>query len=67
MADNHSDHINISIYDLNGSVVDKLFKGKMVSGHHQIEWVPTNISSGIYFVRINSNGKTINRKITFLK
>ena len=59
--------INISVYDLKGAMVDRLFKGKMVSGYHQIDWVPTNISSGIYFIKIKSNGRTINRKVTFLK
>ena len=35
-------------------MVDRLFKGKMESGYHQIEWVPTNISSGIYIVKFES-------------
>ena len=63
---NNSD-INISVYDLKGALVDRLLKGKIVSGNHQVDWVPKNISSGIYIVRIKSNGKTINRKITFFK
>lgn len=63
---NDSD-INISVYDLKGAIVDRLFKGKMVSGNHQVEWVPTNISSGIYIVRMESPGILINKKITLLK
>ena len=63
---NDSD-INISVYDLKGATVDRLFKGKMVSGYHQIEWVPKNISTGIYFVRFESKGMIINKKITYLK
>ena len=63
---NDSD-INISVYDLKGATVDRLFKGKMVPGYHQIEWVPTNISSGIYIVRMESPGILINKKITLLK
>ena len=59
--------INISVYDLNGSMVDNLFEGKMVSGHHQLEWVPTNISSGIYFVSFESRGMIFNKKVTLLK
>ena len=63
---NDSD-INISVYDLKGAMVDRLFNGKMVSGYHQIEWVPTNISSGIYIVKMESPGILINKKITLLK
>ena len=63
---NDSD-INISVYDLKGAIVDRIFKGKMVSGNHQIEWVPTNISSGIYIFRFELKSTIINKKITFLK
>ena len=63
---NDSD-INISVYDLKGAIVDRIFKGKMVSGNHQIEWVPTNISSGIYIFRFELKNTIINKKITFLK
>ena len=44
-----------------------LFEGKMVSGHHQLEWVPANISSGIYFVSFESRGMIFNKKVTLLK
>ena len=58
---------DFSVYDLKGAIVDRLFKGKMVSGYHQIEWIPKNISSGIYLINFELKGTTINRKITFLK
>ena len=43
--------ISISIYDLKGALVDRLFKGKMGSGYHNISWKPKSISSGIYIVK----------------
>ena len=63
---NDSD-MNISILDLKGSLVDILKKGKIKSGDHQINWAPKNISSGIYFIRIESSDMVRNKKITFLK
>ena len=59
--------ISISVYDLKGALVDRLFKGKMVSGNQQIDWIPTNISSGIYVLRFESKSTIINKKITYLK
>ena len=63
---NDSD-IKISILDLRGSLIDVLKKGKVESGYYQIDWAPKNISSGIYFIRIESNDMVGNKKITFLK
>ena len=65
-ASNDSE-VDFSVYDLKGAIVDRIFKGKMVSGNHQIEWVPTSISSGIYIFRFESKNTIINKKITFLK
>ena len=59
--------ISISVYNLKGALVDRLFKGKIVSGNHQIDWVPTNISSGIYVLRFESKSTIFNKKITYLK
>ena len=59
--------VSISVYDIKGGLVDRLKNGIIESGHHQIEWVPKNISSGIYVVRFESKGIVVNKKITFLK
>ena len=59
--------VDFSVYDLKGVFVDRLFKGKIVSGYHQIEWVPKNISSGIYLIKLRVNSQIINKKLTYLK
>ena len=59
--------ISINVYDIKGGLVDRLKNGIIESGHHQIEWVPKNISSGIYVVSFDNKGMIINKKLTFLK
>ena len=59
--------INISIYDLKGSLVEILKKGKLERGYHELEWAPNNVSSGIYFFKAYVEGFSVRRKITFIK
>ena len=59
--------LSISIVDINGRLVTKLYSGFQVSGFHELTWQPQDISAGIYFCRLTSDGNTITRKIVLLK
>ena len=46
--------ININVFDVNGQLVDVIYSGFLSLGHHQFIWRPINISSGIYFVSLET-------------
>ena len=45
-------HINVSVYDINGRLVKVLLEDLVSSGEHKISFVPTNLSNGVYFLRV---------------
>lgn len=46
--------IEIIIFDVNGKKVETLIRENLSAGYHKKTWIPQNISSGIYFYKINS-------------
>ena len=60
------DFIEISIYDLLGRRVDKIYEGLHVSGQHSIKSIASNFSSGIYFINMKSKNFTKTQKIMLI-
>lgn len=46
--------IKILIFDINGKLVKELFHGQLDIGAYQFTWNASNISSGIYFIKLES-------------
>ncbi|MFC1539772.1 T9SS type A sorting domain-containing protein, partial [Candidatus Latescibacterota bacterium] len=60
--------ITATIYDVLGRKVETVFKGYETSGEHSIVLNGDNLSSGIYFLSIETEtGKHAFRKFTVLK
>lgn len=59
--------VNAAIYDLTGTTIETLIEGNLQSGRHSIQWDASNISSGIYILRLNSENMTQTQKLIFLK
>ncbi len=57
----------LSIYNLHGEIVKVLIKKKQRKGAHSINWHAGNISSGVYFCRLNAGGLAETRKMLLLK
>ena len=62
----------LDVYDIKGRKIKNLYSGYLNSGNHQFYWDGKNEKdqdavSGIYFVRLSSNGDTFSRKILLLK
>ncbi|GJQ43245.1 MAG: T9SS type A sorting domain-containing protein [Ignavibacteriota bacterium] len=62
-----TDHLTISIYDVLGNEIEKLYSGEEKEGHHYKIWNPKTNSSGPYFVVMRTNETQITHKILFLK
>ena len=60
-------NVVLSVYNISGQLVETLMNGNMSAGSHQVVWNAANHSSGVYIIRLTSNGFTDNKKVTFMK
>lgn len=59
--------VSLQIYNIQGQLVETLINNRIISGEHRVQWIPTHISSGIYFAQLKLGKKVINQKLTYLK
>lgn len=65
---NNLEKISISVFDLNGNIVEKLIDDKLMEpGNYNITWNASDRASGIYFINFSSNEKTSTQKIILQK
>jgi len=62
----------LAIYDIKGCLVKTLSEGPIKTGNHEITWRGDNdagrcVASGIYFMKLNTPGKTICKKLVLLR
>jgi hypothetical protein len=60
-------HVRIDIYDLLGRKVQNLVKEEQQAGTHSIVFDASNLSSGVYFSRIQAGNEIETRPIVLLK
>ena len=65
-------HIQISIYDLNGRLVHTLFDNLLAAGSYTKSWnakdkLGMEVSNGVYFVYFNAGSFSQKEKILYLK
>jgi len=62
-----SSFVRLSIHDISGKLVEKLFNENKNAGYHSFVWNARNIGSGIYFYRIETNYFSSVKKILLVK
>ena len=67
-----NEHVNLSIYNLEGRLVKTLINQAMNSGKHIANWDGTNeigakVSTGMYIYQLRTNSILLNRRMTFVK
>ena len=60
-------NVRIDIYDILGRKVETLVQGEQPAGYHQVVWDTEDISSGMYFYRIQAGEYAETRKMVVLK
>jgi hypothetical protein len=60
-------HVRIDIYDLLGRKVKTLIKEEQRAGTHSIVFDASDLSTGMYFVRLNTSVETRVQKVVLLK
>ncbi|MFP4459589.1 MAG: T9SS type A sorting domain-containing protein [Candidatus Zixiibacteriota bacterium] len=59
--------IDISIYDIDGRMVERLANATYNAGRHSIVWNASENTTGIYFVMIQANGDIITDRLLLVK
>jgi hypothetical protein len=60
-------NVKLSIYDVNGKLIETLVDGYREAGEYSSTWNGSNVASGTYLYRLSVDGQTITRKMTLLK
>ncbi|MBK9331527.1 MAG: T9SS type A sorting domain-containing protein [Ignavibacteria bacterium] len=59
--------VKLAIYDITGREVATLVNQNLQAGAHSFNWNAGNFTSGVYFLRINSNGFSETKQMNLIK
>ena len=59
--------VTLSVYDINGKLIDSIVNSYQVSGNHSIIWQPNNISSGMYYINLIQGMNIDKMKLMYIK
>ncbi|MFH2050818.1 MAG: T9SS type A sorting domain-containing protein, partial [bacterium] len=59
--------VTLTIYNMNGQVVDKLVNQKQEPGFYSVNWDARNVSSGVYFYQIQADSYVKTQKMVLIK
>jgi hypothetical protein len=59
--------VKVSIYDINGRMVDELVDENLDAGFHSYIWSPSDVSSGVYIVHVLTQVGMDSQKIMLMK
>ena len=61
------EYVKFTVYDLTGRVVMELVKGELTAGMHRVILDGSALSSGLYFVRLETLGQMTTRKVMLIR
>jgi len=65
---NDLEKISISVFDLNGNLIENLIDNKMMNaGNYNIIWDASDVASGIYFINFSNSVEIVTQKIILQK
>ncbi|MCC6866534.1 MAG: VCBS repeat-containing protein [Ignavibacteria bacterium] len=59
--------VNLSVFDMTGKLVETLIDQNLIPGTYESDFNSRNLSSGVYFYRLNAGGFTETKKMSFIK
>lgn len=62
-----SSMVELNIYNLLGEKISNLIKETLKAGTFQVTYKPENLSTGVYFFRLTTNGNVFTRKMLLVK
>jgi aminopeptidase N len=61
------DYVKLTVYDIAGRKISILVSEKQRPGFYKVEFAPDNLSSGVYFYRIESGDFSDTKKLVYIK
>lgn len=61
------DRVNLSIYNLLGQKVKEIVNQNLNAGHHTVDFIADNLSSGVYFYTLKTSNKIVTKKMLYIK
>ena len=62
-----SGYVTIAIFNEKGQLIENLIDSQQEAGQYTISWDGPNVTSGLYFIRIQAGNFEITRKCLLLK
>ena len=59
--------LNINVFNLKGQLVSAIINDKVNAGTHSFAWNASSMTSGLYFISVEYDGKIYNQKVTLVK
>ena len=59
----HRSKVGVQVYDLNGKLIDKVFRKSLNEGVHNITWEAGNVPAGSYVVHFTVGKQTVKQQI----
>lgn len=60
-------HVSITVYNILGAKIENLMNERKERGYHEIQFLPSNLSSGVYYCRITIEEKRAIKKLLLIK
>ena len=64
---NSSTDVKLSIFDINGRLIENLVNGRVAAGNHTVSWRGDGASTGVYFYIMEAAGQRHVAKLTLLR
>ena len=62
-----SGDILVQIFNHKGQIVETLLNGYVEAAEHRLTWDASNVTTGIYFVKVNTGSFIETQKLTYIK
>jgi len=59
--------VKLAVYNAKGEVVKTLVKGMQNAGNHSVSFDGAGLNSGIYFYKLEANGKSMVKRMLMVK
>ena len=59
----NSDEINVQLKTIMGKTVETIHSGTLAAGRHDLKWMNTDLSSGMYIIEVMSSHQTLKKKL----
>jgi len=60
-------NVNLSVYNVAGQLMETVVDERKDAGNYSVNWNAKDVNSGLYFFKLNVNGRSINKKSIVIK